>query len=80
MSKFHIFAQILQRNASFSGKIYTGGKNFTRPPVATVVTNFKSDYYGSFCHQNYFRKMKVTVSSWVNCALGGDESVCTESV
>ena len=26
----------------FSGKIYTADKNFTRPPVATVATNFKS--------------------------------------
>ena len=29
--------------ALFSGKIYTADKNFTRPPVATVVTNSKSD-------------------------------------
>ena len=39
MSKFHISTQILQGNALFSGKNYTTGKNFTRPPVAT---NFKS--------------------------------------
>ena len=30
------------RTALFSGKIYTSDKNFTRPPVATVATNFKS--------------------------------------
>ena len=34
--------QILQRNALLSGKIYTAGKKFTRPPVVTVATNFKS--------------------------------------
>ena len=42
MNKFHIHMQILQGNALFSGKIYTTGKKFTRPPVATVATNFKS--------------------------------------
>ena len=31
-----------EKNALFSGKIYTADKNFTRPPVATVATNFKS--------------------------------------
>ena len=30
------------RTALFSGKIYTSDKNFTRPPVATVATDFKS--------------------------------------
>ena len=34
--------QILQENALFSEKIYTAGANFTRPPVATVVTNLNS--------------------------------------
>ena len=42
MGKFHIYTQILQGNALFSGKIYTAGNIFTRPPVATVATNFKS--------------------------------------
>ena len=27
----------------FTGKIYTDRKFFTRPPVATVMTNFKSE-------------------------------------
>ena len=40
MSKFHISTKILQGDVLFSGKIYTAGKIFTRPPV---VTNFKSD-------------------------------------
>ena len=35
------------RNCMFSGKICTGDKNFTRPPVAAVATNFKSGYQGS---------------------------------
>ena len=38
-SKFHISTQILRGNTLFSVKIYTAGKFFTRPPVAT---NFKS--------------------------------------
>ena len=42
MGKFYILTQILQGNALFTGKIYTARKFFTRPPVATVVTNFKS--------------------------------------
>ena len=42
MSKFHIYTQILQGNALFSGKIYTAGNVFTRRPVVTVATNFKS--------------------------------------
>ena len=33
----------MQENALFSGKIYTAGTNFTRPLVATVVTNLNSD-------------------------------------
>ena len=42
MSKFHISTQFFQGNALFSGKNYTTGNNFTRPPVAMVATNFKS--------------------------------------
>ena len=41
-----MFTQILEGNALFSGKIYTAGKNFTRP---LVVTNFKSDMH---CYQH----------------------------
>ena len=29
----------MQENRLFSGQIYTGGTDLTRPPVATVVTN-----------------------------------------
>ena len=36
------FTKIMQENTLFSGKIYTAGTNFTRPPVATVVTNLNS--------------------------------------
>ena len=42
MSKFHVYTWILQGTLLFSGKIYTLGNIFTRPPVATVATNFKS--------------------------------------
>ena len=48
--------QIVQGNPSFSGKIYTADKNFTRPPVATVATNFKS---GTQVHSNY-------ISNWAS--------------
>ena len=34
--------QIMQEIALFSGKIYTAGTNFTRPPVVTVATNLNS--------------------------------------
>ena len=33
------------RTALFSGKNYTSDKNFTRPPVATVATNSKSEFW-----------------------------------
>ena len=36
--------QIIREIALFSGKIYTVGKNFTRPPVVTVATNLNSEY------------------------------------
>ena len=39
MRKFYISTQILHGNALFSGRIYTSGIFFTRPPV---VTSFKS--------------------------------------
>ena len=32
----------MQEIAFFSGKIYTAGTNFTRPPVMTVATNLDS--------------------------------------
>ena len=32
----------MQEIALFSGKIYTPGTNFTRPPVVTVATNLNS--------------------------------------
>ena len=43
MGKFHIYTQSLKENALFSGKFYTVGNIFTRPPVVTVATNFKSE-------------------------------------
>ena len=38
-----------QEKGLFSGKIYTAGANFTRLPVATVVTNLNSGYWQSRC-------------------------------
>ena len=60
MSKFHISSQILQGNALFSGKIYTGGKKFTRPPVVTVATNFKS---GGYHQYKTYRLLREAASS-----------------
>ena len=34
--------QIMPKIVLFSGKIYTAGTNFTRPPVVTVATNLNS--------------------------------------
>ena len=34
--------QTMREIALFSGKIYTAGTNFTRPPVMTVATNLDS--------------------------------------
>ena len=42
MVKFHIFAKNYKGMRYFLEKIYTAGNFFTRLPVATVVTNFKS--------------------------------------
>ena len=50
MSKLHTSTQILQGNALFSGKIYTAGNIFTRPPVVTVAKNFKSVSYITESH------------------------------
>ena len=41
--KVFVNLQNVQETALFSGKIYTADKNFTRPPVATVATNSKSE-------------------------------------
>ena len=38
--KFHTSSLIMQENALFSGQIFTAGKQFAQPQVATVVTNF----------------------------------------
>ena len=45
----------LEKTALFSGKIYTADKNFTRPPVTTVATNFKSacHHFPSPTHQHH---------------------------
>ena len=36
--------RIMREIALFSGKIYTAGTNFTRPPVVTVATNLNSGW------------------------------------
>ena len=42
MCKSCSFMQIMGEIASFSGRVYTPGTNFTRPPVVTVATNLNS--------------------------------------
>ena len=53
MCKLNIFTEILQGNVLFSGKIYTTGNNFTRPPVATVATNSKSGGFHRHCKDKF---------------------------
>ena len=47
----------MQEIALFSGKIYTAGTNFTRPPVVTVATNLNSEYCSIF----HFLAVRLTV-------------------
>ena len=41
-----------------SGKIYTADKNFTRPPVAAVATNFKSVHNAIWDFQFYLLRLR----------------------
>ena len=71
MSEYHISTQVLHGNALFSGKIFTAGQNFTRPPVVTVVTNINS---GSILYQLvsliiYYLVLKARVGESVESAL-----------
>ena len=71
MGKFHIYMQILQGNALFSGKIYTVGNIFTRPPVVTVATNFKSGEGkggGSFII-NIYGSLSPGRGKWSKCGI-----------
>ena len=43
MCKSCISTKMMRGIALFSGKIYTAGTNFTRPPVVTVATNLNSE-------------------------------------
>ena len=60
MGKVHIYTQILQGNALFLGKIYTVENIFTRPPVVTVATNFKSDCTQLPVKEQHLRKGSVS--------------------
>ena len=48
MLTFFIAVKEFKETALFSGKIYTADKSYTRPPVATVATNFKSGHSFDF--------------------------------
>ena len=71
MSEYHISTQVLHGNGLFSGKLYTAGQNFTRPPVVTVVTNINS---GSILYQLvsliiYYLVLKARAGESVESAL-----------
>ena len=56
--------QIMGEIVLFSRKIYTAGKNFTRPPVVTVATNIKSDPTLSFMRsEQKIKKMPSNLNS-----------------
>ena len=78
LSKFHIFTQILQGNTLFSGKIYTAGKKFTRPLVATVVTNFKSVQVLS--HWSNFNMYKASRQCAPSCEFAMHQRKCNCNV
>ena len=76
MGKFHIL-RILQENALFSGKIYTVGNIFTRPPV---VTNFKSDLiYCHFYTPAYYEASKIYTQKCVLTLYGVLKQIRYES-
>ena len=59
----------MQEITLFLGKIYTAGKNFTRPPVLTVTTNLNSANDGfaiSFSHLCLviYQHVKVEIPLW----------------
>ena len=64
--------QNMEETALFSGKIYTADKNFTRPPVATVATNFKSEHGISllWLSRQFFGK---ALNSQIHCTV---DNVC----
>ena len=68
----------MQKKALFSWKIYTAGKNFTRPPVATVATNFKSARHnhqqGTKWAGKALPKMTKNAYFWPNLAVWGKKS------
>ena len=43
----------LRKRVVFWKKIYTAGNIFTRPPVVTVATNFKSVFYITESHDPF---------------------------
>ena len=53
---------VMQEITLFSRKIYTVGKNFTRPPVVTVPTNLNSGLVLSVCH--FFALLELH-SNWI---------------
>ena len=67
--KFCSSMHIMQEITLFLGKIYTAGKNFTRPPVLTVATNLNSANDGfaiSFSHLCLviYQHVKVEIPLW----------------
>ena len=73
-----IFLINLQGTALFSGKIYTAGKKFTRPLVATVVTNFKSVQVLS--HWSNFNMYKASRQCAPSCEFAMHQRKCNCNV
>ena len=51
VKKFKLAKYVKKKNCVVFWEIYTADKNFTRPPVATVATNSKSDLHSQCCVQ-----------------------------
>ena len=64
--------QISQENALFSGKIYTADKNFTRLPVATVLTNLNSAWETDF-HQIWNCSLMALIKICFIILINGDD-------
>ena len=54
--------------ALFSGKIYTAGTNFTRPPVVTVATNLNSEVVSRCVTYHKWRQKPNLSELWIRCS------------
>ena len=64
------------KNALYSVKIYTAGKHFTRPPVATVATNFNPAGEIMFSIMAFFPSLLccgISFTQFKKCARVGEK-------